>query len=212
MDLLRADAFAFCEARDAQRLTLFRRMLQLTVRHVSPLVRDLMNRPALERALHQLRPQPEWPDRFSELDCMTIPLGLHRRLYSSASASDRSRDRRFQAQLARMGAVVRLPSHPAGGLGIVVRGSHLGVCLAAGGATFWSCGGRLWLTVPAEIPETVRCGAVGRPIGDLVGHPALTGRHYPLSRLRTASGMLTAEAHTGYRPFAMPWPHLRKWP
>lgn len=155
--------------------------LATTIDTVSPLLIDLsaIHRVDLEDALRRLRPPPGWPQR----------------------------NRRF-SQLLRSG--VRPPcAHAKGALGgqmtVVQEDSSLEVRAWLGSAFAVSGGGELQLLLPARLPSTIQTAMVGRPLAEVIDHPALRMRTYTVLRSWDLGNGTAVDVRAPHLSYQVPW-------
>lgn len=201
-------------AHRAEQLRIFRMRLQLHVTWMSPFVRDLADASqiGLEGLADMLRPHPLLgkcsallPPRRQSLRPAKGVAGRK----SPNSPWSRESDRLVAYSMSRKGVILRTRPN-SGQLGFMVSGAHL---LAAG----WL--GECWfhtdsdvshIVMRGEVPETLIAASVGRKIGQIISHPTLDGRDYPVTRaVRIYEEPAVAFTFwTGIVPFEMPWADL----
>lgn len=195
---------------ETERVELFRRHLQATVRKVSPLLLDLaiLQGVRLAGAVWAMRPPQDWPWR--PLD--DVPPGLVRRLrltHYQPNFSKGSVARRFERHFASPGVVIRGVGDPAGALAIRPIGKVLGFSAEVGACVLTAFTSTAQLRLPTPLPETLAMAMPGCRLDRIVDHAIIAGRDYTVRRviLDTHDGLPVIFFSARLVPMAFPWAH-----
>ena len=193
-----------------ERLRLYRLHLQASVSRISPVALDLAAQGGfgIDQIARRLRVPKgwPWPGGVAPLSCGIGVnwLSLGRKALRRSFVGS---DRRFAARLDRDGVLMRGCEDPAGELGFLVSGDELQAVARLGECILHTRRGSCSVLLPRRLPETIQCALIGRPIGDMIGHPVLSGRRYRILSVQdrgTASGSVVVFA-TATRPLELPW-------
>lgn len=192
----------------AERLALYRRHLQVTVVHATPLLRMLVADQGVDvrGAFQRLRPPHGWPDVASRGSWLTLAqvMSGHRAL----SRRDRDRGRMDPSRT----VVVRDHRHPDGTLILNLTGDAVEVTVRIGEVTLRTSGGFIDVVLGFDLPATIELAIVGRPARCLIEHPWFADERWVVDRVqRKEKGMhprTTVTVSTGQEQFALPWRRL----
>ena len=175
---------------ELERLRLFRLHLQATVDRISPLLVDLaaMEQIDLDRAFQLMLPPQDWPWRPLQPE---IPPRVHhyqlRKGWAVAGTPPRN-SARFRRSFANPGLVIRDVEHPRGRFAIRPCGRVMGFTAGIGQCLLSAFGNSAMLKLSERLPETLVTAMPGRPLDQLVDHPAFAGRGYRVVRVEPDLG------------------------
>lgn len=194
---------------EVERLRLFRLHLQATVDRISPLLLDMaaMEQIDLDYALGLMLPPQDWPWRPLQAD---RPAGFHHRQLRkgwAAAGSSARNSARFRRSFANPGLVIRDVDHPRGRFAIRPSGRAMGFTAGIGPCLLSAFGSTAMLKLSEALPETLVTAMPGRPLDQLVDHPAFTGRGYRVLRVEDDLGdhLPVLVFRAPLAAFAMPW-------
>lgn len=189
-----------------ERLALYRRHLQVTVAHATPLLRMLVADLGVDvrGALQRLRPPHGWPDvsrTGSWLTFAQVMSGRRRSVRPDRVRMDPSRT-----------VVIRDHRDPAGTLILNIGRDAVEVTVRIGEVTLRTCGGFIDVVLGFELPATIELAIVGRPARCLIDHLWFADERWVVDSVRRGDkGMhprTTVTVATGQEPFALPWRRL----
>lgn len=168
---------------EAERLCLFRRHLQLTLRRVSPLLIDLfeLEGSSLAHAPDFIRPPRNWPARPVDGFRPTIHRTLVQRRFWLRTISTRDAWY-FKQAFSEPGVVIRGVAHPDGRFAIRPCGGVLGFTAAIGPCVLSAFGSAAMLKLPDPLPSTLMASMVGSNLNEIVEHPIFSHRNYVIRR------------------------------
>lgn len=207
VELVEQEARRFFERLEAERLRLYRALLQGTVLRVSPLTLDLIAQAGSSVAVvAEALPVPgEWP--WTPLRYRTASALLRSPKGFGPSNHGPSRFHK----LATAGVMLRDRHHPLGELGFWTSRTALEAVACPGGCVLQTDGYRARLHLPSPMPDTLLAALPGRPLEQLVSHPVLDGRGYVVERISEGEhgdGPVVGFA-TGLLPLELPWAEAR---
>lgn len=191
---------------ETERVELFHRHLQATVRNVSPLLLDLatLQGVRLAGAVGAMRPPQDWPWR--PLDDVP-PVRRSRWSHYQPNFGKGSAARRFERHFASPGVVIRGVGDPAGALAIRPVGKVLGFSAEVGACVLTAFASTAQLRLPAPLPETLAMAMPGCRLDRIVDHAIITGRDYTVRRVivDTHDGLPVIAFSARLVPMAFPW-------
>lgn len=175
----------FAERVEEERRSLYRTHLRCSVRFASPLLLDLLETEGVSAGdlVDTMQPPPGWPAGMGASQWRPSSRGILARVLKSTRPGLRAPDRRLADCLAYGGALVRAPSHPAGGFGVWTSADMMHAWIDLGGARLAIGGGEGHIALP-QLPETLALGMPGRDLDRLLTHPLIDGRGYFVRRVR----------------------------
>lgn len=189
------------------RLALFREHLRATVEFVSPLAVDALAAEGLsvDEVVEGFIPPRDWPEVPLRLHDTFRPAGFD--FFGASSSRPKAVGRRFEMRhRSGAGIVVRGASDDDGGLGIRVSGDGIEVAILTSEYLLTTSAGKGRLQIAGGLPMTIGGAMTGRSVGEVVSHPLLDGRSYPVRRVTQSFGAGSALIvfDTGRQEFQLP--------
>ncbi len=189
---------------DAAMLATFRAELGAVVRSASPVLIGLLELDGLplDHAVALIMPQDDWPRKPrlapSPFNLSRRPLTLPAK-YTSA---------RLPQALSYPANGYRYDRPDGGHLHLQVMDHSLELVARIGRALFVTRFGELRIELADELPEAIVTACLGRMIDEVVDHPALRGRGWPIVDFEDSGMPLAGHeliVRTGSVPYRMPW-------
>lgn len=187
--------------RRLQELEAFRQYLRDGVRSASPLLTDAVAAGMLDLqdVLRRMRPAPSGQAGGS------VGWNLSRWQFRLAGRPPGEiSSRGFEGRHRWMAARLRGEHDPRGRLGVRLDAGTLAIELGVGRDVITTHGGEMRLHLRHAIPEVLVNAIVGRPIDDLISHPLLDGRDYPVTDVYVDGDDTLIAATTGMSRIQLP--------
>ncbi|QCB43326.1 hypothetical protein E5673_14740 [Sphingomonas sp. PAMC26645] len=167
------------------RLAFFKAQLRAMIHYVSPVAADALEREGLsvQDAIERISPPGDWPHRGLQT---SNPFGSGNFRFRNANDhSNQVTGRRFERLIeAAVGFIMPSKGGDRGRLAFRVSAHTLEIAMISRDFFLATEAGKGCLQLSVKLPLTMGSRMLDRPVGDIVSHPLLDGRNYPVTRVK----------------------------